>query len=132
MKKWNVVWQNIFMWLFGGALYYCVELLYRGHSHWSMFLLGGGCFWWIDFVCEKMNVIKNVFGKMALSAIGITFLEWITGCVLNIWMKMDIWDYSKLPMQIMGQVCLIFSFFWFLLSFPAMKICKSVRVLFFE
>ena len=69
---------------------------------------------------------------MALSAIGITFLEWITGCVLNIWMKMDIWDYSKLPMQIMGQVCLIFSFFWFLLSFPAMKICKSVRVLFFE
>lgn len=132
MKKWNTLWQNIFMGALGGSLYYCIELLYRGHSHWSMFLLGGGCLWWIDFICEKMTFVKSIVGKMTLSAAGITAMEWITGCILNLWLKLNVWDYSKMPLQIMGQICLLFSFFWFLLSFPAMKVCKSVRVLFFE
>lgn len=132
MKQWNTLWQNIFMGVLGGSLYYCIEMVYRGHSHWSMFLLGGGCFWWIDFICEKVTFVKSIWGKMALSAAGITVMEWFSGCILNLWLKLNVWDYSRLPLQIMGQICLLFSFLWFLLSFPAMKVCKSVRVLFFE
>lgn len=132
MKNWNYIWQNIFMSALGGAMYYCIEMVYRGYSHWSMFVLGGFCFCWIDVICEKLTFVKTIWGKMALSAMGITVLEWLCGCVVNLWLKLDVWDYSRLPMQIMGQVCLLFSFFWFLLSFPAMQFCKSVRVLFFE
>lgn len=132
MKHWNYILQNIFMSSLGGAMYYCIEIAYRGHSHWSMFLLGGACFCWIDVICEKLTFVKSLWGKMALSAAGITVLEWVCGCIVNLWLKLEVWDYSKLPLQIMGQVCLLFSLFWFLLSFPAMQFCKSIRVLFFE
>ncbi len=132
MKKWNYIWQNLFMASFGGAMYYCIEILYRGYSHWSMFLLGGCCFGIIDIISEKMTFLKNVWSKMLASAACITLLEWICGCIVNLWLKLDVWDYSDMPLQIMGQICFIFSFFWFLLSFPAMQFCRSIRTLFFE
>ena len=28
----------------GGMIYVLIELMWRGYSHWSMFLLGGICF----------------------------------------------------------------------------------------
>lgn len=113
MKKWNYFWQNLFMVGFGGAMYYCIELVYRGHSHWSMFLLGGCCFGMIDAISEKMAFLKNIWSKMLVSAAGITLLEWICGCIVNLWLKLDVWDYSDMPLQIMGQICFIFSFFGF-------------------
>ena len=30
--------------LIGGRLYTWIELLCRGYTHWTMFILGGGCF----------------------------------------------------------------------------------------
>lgn len=132
MKKWNYIWQNLFMAGFGGAMYYCIELVYRGYSHWSMFMLGGCCFGMIDVISEKMTFLKNVWSKMLVSAAGITLLEWICGCIVNLWLKLEVWDYSDMPLQIMGQICFVFSFFWFLLSFPAMQFCRSIRTLFFE
>ncbi|MCL2677869.1 MAG: hypothetical protein FWE85_02315 [Clostridiales bacterium] len=31
------------MWLWGGFIYYLIELAWRGHSHPSMFVVGGIC-----------------------------------------------------------------------------------------
>mgnify|MGYP007072511315 FL=1 len=31
------------LFLIGGALYYCIEILWRGHSHWTMAVVGGIC-----------------------------------------------------------------------------------------
>ena len=36
--------MEAFLFLIGGALYYVIEILWRGYSHWSMFILGGICF----------------------------------------------------------------------------------------
>ena len=32
------------LFLIGGCLYYCIEILWRGHSHWTMAVVGGICF----------------------------------------------------------------------------------------
>ena len=50
-----------------------------------------------------------------------------TGVIMNIGLGMKIWDYSKRPFNILGQICLLYSFFWFLLSFPAISICNFLR-----
>lgn len=132
MKIRSYLIENMILCVLGGGLYYCVEVLYRGYSHWSMFVLGGLCFGWVDFICKKITILKTMWQKMLASALGITFLEWLTGCIVNLWLKWNVWDYSNLPMQIMGQVSLLFSFFWFLLSYPAIRLCESIRILFFE
>lgn len=41
MKKLS---EYLFLGTLGGTLYYSFEMLFRGFSHWSMFLLGGCCF----------------------------------------------------------------------------------------
>ena len=36
--------MEIVLGLIGGLLYTWIEMLWRGYTHWTMFLLGGGCF----------------------------------------------------------------------------------------
>lgn len=53
---------------------------------------------------------------MAIGAIIITALEFIVGVIVNLILKWNIWDYSMLPFNILGQISLPFSLIWFLLS----------------
>ena len=46
----------------------------------------------------------------------ITFYEFIFGVILNIWLGLNIWDYSNLPFNILGQICIPFSTIWYFLS----------------
>ena len=36
--------KYLFLGCLGGSIYYGLEILFRGFSHWSMFVLGGICF----------------------------------------------------------------------------------------
>lgn len=56
-------------------------------------------------------VLKAFIGSMFITA-----LEFIFGIIFNVILKKNVWDYSKLPLNIGGQVCLLFSFMWFVLS----------------
>ncbi len=35
--------------------------------------------------------------------------EFLTGLIVNKWLDMNIWDYSDLPFQLFGQICLPFA-----------------------
>ena len=50
-------------------------------------------------------------------AILVTAVEFVSGLVLNVWLGLDIWDYSHLPFNLMGQICLQFFFVWWGLCF---------------
>ena len=41
MKK---ISEYLFLWAVGGCMYYGFEMVFRGFSHWTMFVLGGICF----------------------------------------------------------------------------------------
>ena len=38
------------------------------------------------------------------------------GLILNVWLKLDIWDYSRLPGNLWGQVCLKYALLWVVLA----------------
>lgn len=44
VKKYKELLKCALLFLIGGALYYCIEILWRGHSHWTMAVVGGICF----------------------------------------------------------------------------------------
>ncbi|MDR1547876.1 MAG: putative ABC transporter permease [Hungatella sp.] len=100
----------------GGFIYISMELIFRGRSHWTMFLLGGLCFVCLGLINElipwQMPLLKQMFIGMLI----ITYFEFITGCVVNIWLGWGIWDYSNIPGNILGQICPVFSFLWFWIS----------------
>ena len=72
----------------------------------------------LDEIQHKSPIIL----QMLQSAVIITVLEFVTGCIVNLWLGWNVWDYSQLPFNILGQVCLYFFFAWFFISFPVIKI----------
>ena len=100
--------EYLFLWAVGGCMYYGFEVLFRGFSHWSMVLLGGLCFLFF-FIQGKMVRWQDPLWRQTLRClVFVTAMEFITGIIVNKWLGMQVWDYSELPFQFMGQICLPF------------------------
>ena len=106
----------LFCFIVGGVLYPLIELIYRGRTHFSMGILGGICLCAIYFVHDVLGK-GRLIPKAFLSAVLITQLEFICGVIVNLWLGLSVWDYSDRPLKLAGQICPLFTFFWFLLSF---------------
>ncbi len=100
----------------GGIAYIVIEMLWRGYSHWSMFMLGGMCFLVIGFINEQSRGKLPLLTQMAIGSAAITLLEFLTGYIVNIKLGMNVWSYYDMPYNIMGQVCLEYMVMWFFLS----------------
>ena len=96
----------------GGLLYVLCEFIFRGRSHWTMFLVGGLCFWLIGLINEGIPWEMPLWKQCIIGAVIITTVEFIAGCIINIGLGWQVWDYSGLPFNIMGQVCLPFAVLW--------------------
>lgn len=109
----------------GGILYYFIEIIWRGYSHWTMFLLGGICFLLVGLINEifEFSLVK----QMTISTVIITIAEFICGCIVNLQLGWNIWDYSELPLNVMGQICLPYSLLWFFLSAFAIMLDDYLR-----
>ena len=57
----------------------------------------------------------------------VTALEFATGCIVNLWLGWDVWDYSNLPFNILGQICLPFSLLWVVVSVAAVVLDDWLR-----
>lgn len=110
----------------GAIGYSLLEILWRGNTHWTMTLAGGICFSGIhlaNIYADTLSVWKKCFLGSAL----ITIVELFTGIAVNLWMRWHVWDYSSQWMNFLGQVCPLFSFLWFLLTFPLLFFSKKIH-----
>ena len=111
----NVILRYTLLFLLGGFSYCFIEILFRGYSHISMLIAGGICFVLIGNLNRKRKDMSLV-GQMFLSAFIITGIELVTGLIVNVWLGLEVWDYSSLPYNFMGQICLLYTNIWFFLS----------------
>ncbi len=111
--------------LIGGLLYTLIECLWRGRSHWSMFVLGGVCFRVIGEIHLRLNRCR-LWMRCSLCAFAITLLEFLCGCLVNRRWRLGVWDYSRMPFNIKGQVCLLYTLLWGLLSAVAGPVYRVV------
>ena len=124
--------KYIFLFLTGGLLYNMLELALRGWTHWTMFILGGICFLCLGLINEVMPWDTPFLKQVLIGACIITYLEFVTGCVVNIWLGWGIWDYSKLPGNILGQICPQFFLLWLLVSAAGIVLDDWLRYLWFH
>lgn len=116
-----------FLFVTGSWLYPALEMLWRGETHPSMALAGGLCLCLIDRVCVQELGNKSVLSRCAAGAVVITGVELVLGLLLNRLLGFHVWDYSAVPLNLLGQVCLPYSLLWLGLSLPAMALCQGVR-----
>ena len=115
----------------GGTVYVFIELMWRGYSHWSMFLLGGICFIALGLINEVIPWEMPLTAQMFIGCIIITALEFITGCIVNLWLGWDVWDYSNLPCNLLGQISVVSSVGWYFLSAVGIVLDDWLRYIFF-
>lgn len=108
----------------GALAYSMIEIIWRGYTHWTMTITGGIC----------MALLLLISGlpiplplKWLMGALSITAVEFAVGCVVNRWLNWQVWDYSTLPFNLLGQISLPFTGVWFLLSIPGIALCSLVR-----
>lgn len=123
--------KRLFLFFAGGFIYYAMEMMFRGRSHWTMGIVGGICF----LICGELNEIFTF--NMSLLKQGvicsglITSVEFVAGVILNLWLKLDIWDYSNIPFNLFGQICLPFTLLWVLVGIMAVIMDDYLRCWFF-
>ena len=106
---------NLLIFSIGAVGYYIIEILYRGRSHWTMAVCGGICLIAIGHINKIMRG-KSLLLRALICALVITAVEFICGCIVNLGFNMCVWDYSSSPLNLLGQICPIYSFYWFILS----------------
>lgn len=112
-----VILQKTALFLAGGTGYVGLELLWRGRSHYSMFLAGGLCF----LLLGKLGKIRPRLPLALRCLVGagiITFVELGAGLLAN--RDYRVWDYRQMPWNFHGQICLVYSLLWIPVSLFAM------------
>ena len=124
--------KYLFLGFIGGFTYYNIELIYRGYSHISMFLLASFLFILIGLINEFLSWDTPLFIQSIIGAIIVTVFEFITGCIVNLWLGLNIWDYSNEPLNVMGQIGLPFTLIWIVLSCIAIILDDYLRYYIFN
>ena len=101
-----------------GFIYCMIEILFRGWSHWSMFILTGflGVFC-VDSVNNVLSFDCDYIVQILISTILCTIGEGISGIILNVWLQLNVWNYSKMAFGtfFFGQCNVIFCVAWALI-----------------
>ena len=99
---------------FGFWGYMLIEILWRGYTHITMGITGGICLvglFTVERVCCKLSIVlKSITGALLITA-----FEFVAGYIVNIKLGYGVWDYSGMKFNFMGQICALYTFFWFLL-----------------
>lgn len=135
MKLYGLL-KYLILFLVGGITYYIIETIYKGitkgvESHWTMIAVGGVCFVCVGLINNVFSWTMALWKQMLISAIIITIIEFISGYIINILLNWQVWDYSHLPFNIKGQVCLWFSLIWYFISALAIVLDDYLRYLLF-
>lgn len=115
------------LFLCGGAVYALLEIAWRGHTHWTMAVMGGVLFLLIGGLNNWLPWYMSLMLQGVIGSITVTGAELVAGSILNIWLGLGIWDYSQMPGNFMGQICPQFSLAWFVLSLVAVILDDWLR-----
>ena len=114
----KMLWKHVVLFMVFGTIYFLLETLYKGHvTHWSMFVLAGVVGILIGNINEYIPWEMPFLYQCGIGMIIATLAEGLSGIVLNVWLKLNIWDYSRVPLSFFcKQCCVPFCMAWFCLS----------------
>ena len=118
--------KNLLIFSIFGLTYGLIEILWRGYTHPSMVIVGGICGLLIGLLNEK-NKKMNLLLQMVEGMVIVTVLEFVSGIVLNLCLGLNVWDYSNMRFNLLGQVCPQFCIAWFFLSYFVIRIDDFLR-----
>ena len=129
--------KNTTLLMWGGSIYFFIEVIYKSlfHNgngiHWSMYIVGMCAFYAMGIINEHiLTEDMPLWIQCLISTFIILLLEFVSGLIINVWLKLNVWHYDHF--HIMHQVCLSFSFIWYFLSAFGIWLDDKLRELIFK
>ncbi len=119
----NSIWVEILVFALGGCAYGLMEMLFRGYTHWSMVMTGGACILTF-FTLQAWLLSLPLWLGASIGAAIITVYEFCVGYIVNVRLGWQVWDYSAMAGNVMGQICPAFTLAWFGLSFAFLGLLR--------
>ena len=119
--------KSLSVFTFGGLAYGMLEILWRGETHISMFVVGGLCFLMISVIDGLPAFGGSLLLEAPICALCVTAVELVSGVIVNMNMGLEVWDYSEVPLNLWGQICLPFSVIWLALAIPAALAARLMK-----
>lgn len=123
MEKWK---EFVSVAMCGGVGYAGLEICWRGYTHWTMALTGGVGLLCIYIMAELLRECSFI-QKCLIGCLLLTTLELAVGAVVNLRMGWHVWDYSSQPGNLLGQICPLYSIYWFFLCMLLLPLCAWLR-----
>ena len=127
--RYNVL-KYVVIFISGAVIYMGLEMLWRGYTHWTMGLVAGIATILIGLINEIFPKDTPLMVQAPIASLIITELEYISGEILNVYLGLNIWDYSQMPFNVDGQVCLPASLFWMIIGLIAVWLDDIIRAKF--
>ena len=124
------LWHHITRWIWAGLLYGLLEILWRGHTHWTMIVLAMMLSIPLDLANECMPWDLPLLAQAIIGGLCITTGELAAGLILNIGLGLGIWDYSSLWGNLWGQICPQYAILWCILAGPVIVVLDWFDYLF--
>ena len=112
---------SMLLWSWGGTVYFLLEVAFKtitGHPErisWTMLVVAI----LLTVVVERCGAQLPWSCPLWLQALCcaalVTAVELVAGCVINLWLGLDVWDYSNMPGNLWGQICPQYSAIWWVL-----------------
>ena len=104
------------LWLALGALYITIEVLWRGYTHPSMLIVGGLCGVLVGLGNQVPAIYRApIVVQSIIGAVVVLIVELVSGLILNVWLGLNVWDYSGQFGNVLDQICLQYAALWVLL-----------------
>lgn len=124
---------SMLLWFWGGTVYFLIEVAYKTVTEaperisWTMLVLAVFLCVPVERAGAELPWECPLWLQAAVCAALVTVAELVAGLILNIWLKLGIWDYFGIPFNLWGQVCLPFSLAWWVLCLVFIPVFDWLR-----
>lgn len=120
--------KSILLFLVGYCTYISIEVTYRNISYPIMGICGGLSILLLDKINDNISWNIDLCLQGLCGSALITFFELIIGEIaLHTSLLPIMWDYSNVPLNFDGVICLPFSIAWFFLSILAIFLADAIN-----
>ena len=112
---------SMLLWSWGGTVYFLLEVAFKtltGHPErisWTMLVVAILLTIPVERAGEQLPWEVPLWLQALCCAALVTAVELAAGCVINLWLGWDVWDYTAMPGNLWGQICPQYSALWFVL-----------------
>ena len=127
------LYKNIILFTVGFCLYITMEVLFRGYSFPLMGVCAGLVVVLLDKINDYISWDIDILVQCILGMLMVTIMELIIGTIfLDTNLLPVMWDYSNLPLNFRGIICIPFMALWIILSFIAILVADSINYYVFD